>query len=220
MVSYPRIIYPSLTLTLTLCEYLFMDIEQYKAIERWTEDMNGVFTIADLRVALDANAEATLYRVLAEMVRRGDLIKVKRGIYATEGADLTTISSRIEPNSYISTGTVLARTAAIGSIPARRVQAVKVGRPRTYRCKLGTIEHLSISPRLYFGFTSVRGILEASPEKAFLDVCYFTYRGRRFSFDPATDMNLDGLNFDTIERYLESYDARFIAFFNRTWRQP
>ena len=82
-------------------------------------------------------------------------------------------------------GTVLARTAIIGSIPARRVQAVKMGRPRTYRCELGTIEHLSITPRLYFGFGSIAGDLVASPEKAFLDVCYFTYRGRRFSFDPA-----------------------------------
>ncbi|MFT5241337.1 MAG: hypothetical protein ACI9OU_002512 [Candidatus Promineifilaceae bacterium] len=197
-----------------------MDIAQYKAVEKWADELNGVFTIADLKVALDESAEATLYRVLAEMVRRSVLIKVKRGIYATPEAALTTISSRIEPNSYISTATVLARTAAIGSIPARRVQAVKVGRPRVYRCELGTIEHLSISPRLYFGFTSVAGERVASVEKAFLDVCYFAYRGRRFSFDPGSDINLESFDFDTLERYLESYDARFVSFFNRTWRRP
>lgn len=197
-----------------------MKIAQYRAMEKWADELDGVFTIADLKVALAENAEATLYRVLAEMVRRGDLIKVKRGIYATPGAALTTISTRIEPKAYLSTGTVLARTAVIGSIPARRVQAVKVGRPRIYRCELGTIEHLSISPRLYFGFTSVAGELVASPEKAFLDVCYFAYRGRRFSFDPATDINHEDLDFDTIERYLGSYDTRFVSFFNRTWRRP
>ena len=48
----------------------------------------------------------------------------------------------------------------------------------------------------------------------------FTYRGRRFSFDPATDINLEGLDFDTIERYLELYDPRFVSFFSRTWRRP
>lgn len=197
-----------------------MDATQYRAIEKWAKELDGVFTLADLKVALDASSEAMLYRALAQMVTRGELIKVKRGIYATPGASLVTISSRIEPNAYLSTGTVLARTAAIGSIPARRVQAVKTGSPRTYRCELGTIEHLSISSRLYFGFDRVEGELVASPEKAFLDVCYFTYRGRRFSFDPATDVNLEGLDFDTIERYLGSYDARFVRFFNRTWRRP
>ena len=197
-----------------------MDVAQYRAIEKWANELDGVFTVADLKVVLAKNAEATLYRVVADMVRRGDLIKVKRGIYATPDASLTTISSRIEPKAYLSTGTVLARTAIIGSIPARRVQAVKMGRPRTYRCELGTVEHLSISPRLYFGFASVAGALVASPEKAFLDVCYFTYRGRRFSFDPATDIDLEGLDFDTIGRYLETYDTRFVSFFNRTWRRP
>ena len=128
-----------------------MDVAKYRAIEKWANELDGVFTVADLKVALAGSAAATLYRVLAEMVQGGDLIKVKRGIYATPDAALTTISSRIEPKTYLSTGTVLARTAIIGSIPARRVQAVKTGRPRTYRCELGTIEHLSISPRLYFG---------------------------------------------------------------------
>jgi hypothetical protein len=197
-----------------------MDAEQYRAIEKWAKELDGVFTVADLKVVLAKNAEATLYRVVADWVRRGDLIKVKRGIYATPDASLTTISSRIEPKAYLSTGTVLARHAIIGSIPARRIQAIKTGRPRTYRCELGTVEHLSISPRLYFGFTSVAGIRVASPEKAFLDVCYFTYRGRRFSFDPATDINLEMLDFDTIEHDLEAYDTRFISFFNRTWRRP
>lgn len=197
-----------------------MDMEKYRAMSEWDEQLGGVFTIADLKVALDENAEATLYRIVAEMVRTGILIKVKRGMYATPGASLTTISSRIAPKSYLSTGTVLARDAVIGSIPARRVQAVKLGRPRTYRCELGTIEHLSISPRLYFGFNSVSGELVASPEKAFLDVCYFTYRGRRFSFDPATDVNLERLDLEVIETCLEQYDARFVSFFNRIWRRP
>lgn len=197
-----------------------MDIDKYKAIAKWATELDGVFTIADLKVALDENADPTLYRAVAEMVKNGTLIKVKRGIYATPEASLTTISSRIAPTSYISTGTVLARRAIIGSIPARRVQAVKVGRPRVYRCELGTIEHLSISPHLYFGFTAESGELVATPEKAFLDVCYFTYRGHRFSFDPGTDINLSALDFDVIERDLNAYDTRFVSFFNRHWRRP
>lgn len=197
-----------------------MKVEVYKTIDRWKAELNGVFTVADLKVALNQDAEATLYRMLAELTRSGILIKVKRGIYATPDASLTTISNRIDSQAYISTGTVLARAAVIGSIPARRVQAVKVGRPRIYRCALGTIEHLSMSPRLYFGFKSIDGELVALPEKAFLDVCYFAYRGHTFSFDPDTDVNLARLDFDIIDRYLASYDVRFVTFFTRTWRQP
>jgi hypothetical protein len=197
-----------------------MDIEKYKEIEKWATELDGVFTIADLKVVLNENAEPTLYRAVARLVGSGTLFKVKRGVYVTANASLATISSRIEPNAYISTGTVLARHAIIGSIPAHKVQAIKVGRPRLYSCALGTIEHLSICPHLYFGFDDVAGIRIASPEKAFLDVCYFTYRGHRFSFDPDTDVNLDSLDFDRIERDLGAYDPRFVSFFNRHWKRP
>lgn len=182
--------------------------------------MNHVFTLPDLRVALAENSEPTLYRILAEMADKGTLVKVKRGLYATPEASLATISTRIDPDAYLSTGTVLAKKAIIGSIPARRIQAVKVGRPRTYRCRLGTIEHLSISPHLHFGYTTLAGEKTATPEKAFLDVCYFTYRGRKFSFDPDTDIDLSRLNFTVIERYLKAYDTRFVSFFNSHWRNP
>lgn len=197
-----------------------MNVGRYKAVEKWVEAQEGVFTSSDLKVALDEESDATLYRAIAALVRNGVLIKVKRGIYATPGAGLDVVSSRIEPDSYISTGTVLARNATIGSIPARRVQAVKVGRPRMYRCELGVIEHLSIAPRLYFGFKSENGRRVATPEKAFLDVCYFTFKGKRFSFDPVTDVNLQDIDFALVGDYLDRYDSRFRSFFNRTWSRP
>lgn len=115
------------------------------------------------------------------------LDKDKKSIYATPTATLETISSRIEPKSYISTGTVLAKKAIIGFVPALKVQAVKLGRPRIYKCKTGIIEHLSISPKLFFGFSAKNGKLVATPEKAFLDVCYFYFKGKRFSFEAMSD---------------------------------
>ena len=193
-------------------------MSRYRAVERWAADLEGVFSVADLKVALGENADATFYRALGMLMENGVLLRVKKGLYATPEASLATISSRLDPKSYISTGTILARNATIGSVPARRVQAVKVGRPRIYRCELGVIEHLSINPRLYFGFSSVEGKLVAVLEKAFLDVCYFYYKGKRFSFDPATDVSLEDLDFEVIGRYLKLYDRRFVSFFNRIWR--
>ena len=106
-----------------------MYAERYQSIGRWATELDGVFTLADLKVALEVDSQATLFRNLAEMTDKGVLVKVKRGLYAVPGASLEVISSRIEPQAYISTGTVLARHAIIGSIPARKVQAVKTGRP-------------------------------------------------------------------------------------------
>ena len=72
----------------------------------------------------------------------------------------------------------------------------------------------------FFGFEPVNGRYQATPEKAFLDVCYFFFKGKRFSFDPAGDINIHDLDFERIEGYLDKYDKRFLTFFNRMWRGP
>lgn len=192
-----------------------MSIESYKAIQKFSKDLEGVFTLPDLKVILDEQTEITLFRAVRKLVESGDLIKIKRGFYATPDASLATISCRIDPDSYISTGTVLAQNAIIGSIPARRVQAVKIGRPRTYKCQLGTIEHLSIAPRLYFGFNTFNGKKVATKEKAFLDVWYYYYKGKTFSFDPATDVNLAAMDIEVVNTYLKKYDKQFVSFFKK-----
>ena len=195
-----------------------MKSSDVKKIERWATELDGVMTMPDLKVLFGGQSEAALFKKLESAVNDRVLIKVKRGIYVLPGATLETISSRINPDSYISTGTVLASKAIIGSVPARKIQAVKIGRPRVFKCETGIIEHLGISPDLYFGFETVNGIKFASPEKAFLDVCYFYYKGRRFSFDPESDVNTGGLKSNIISSYLVKYDRRFISFFRRIWK--
>ncbi len=189
-----------------------------KNIEKWASELDGVITLPDLKVVFGGQSEAALFKKLESALIEKVLIKVKRGIYALPGSSLETISARINPDSYISTGTVLASKAIIGSVPARRIQAVKIGRPRVYECEIGIIEHLSISPDLYFGFETVNGIKFATAEKAFLDICYFYFKGRRFSFDPESDVNYDGLKADVISGYLGKYDRRFVSFFRRIWK--
>ena len=192
-----------------------MSVKSYKAIQRFSKELEGVFTLPDLKVILDEQTENTLFRAVRKFLESGDLIKIKRGFYATPDASLAAISCRIEPDSYISTGTVLAQNAIIGSIPARRIQAVKVGRPRTYKCQLGTIEHLSIAVHLYFGFNSINGRKIATKEKAFLDTCYYYYKGKTFSFDPATDINQADMDMQVVNLYLKKYDKHFVSFFKK-----
>jgi hypothetical protein len=178
----------------------------------WAGEMEGVFAMSDLRVILGDCTEAAIFKRIQSLVREGVLVKVLRGLYATPGASLSVVSSRINPEAYLTTGTILARKAIIGSIPARRIQAVKVGRPRVYTTGLGVVEHLSIAANLYFGFVEEDGCRCATPEKAFIDTCYYYYRGKRFSFDPATDVNLESLKPDLIDEYLTRYDPRCADF--------
>lgn len=192
--------------------------DAYRIISRFAEDMDGVFATADLDVLLGRKTDISLYRAIARLVEQGDLIKVKRGLYAVPDASLSTISGRIDPTAYISTGTVLAKYAVIGSVPIGRVQAVKTGAPRSYKCTLGVIEHLSIKPDLFFGFDMVNGVRQATPEKAFLDVCYYTFKGKAFSFDPASDVNLESLNMQMVSEYLQHYESRFVSFYRKIWR--
>jgi predicted transcriptional regulator of viral defense system len=194
-----------------------MDIALYKNIKNWANDLDGVFVIQDLRVAFHNTSSANMYRNLQALEESGDLIRIKRGCYATPDAKLSTISARMYPRSYISMGTVLAAHKVIGSTPERKLQAVKIGSPTSFTCRLGTIEYLSIAPKLFFGFERKENINWATVEKAYLDACYFYYKRKTFSFDLEVDVDKSSLNQKTINQYLKKYDRRFLSFFRKTF---
>jgi hypothetical protein len=192
-------------------------MEPIESIQACAERLDGVFTLADLRVLFADRSEIALFKKLEAEVRQGALVKVKAGVYALPGASLPAVSQRLMPRSYVSMGTVLAEALAIGSVPARRVQAVKVGRPQVYRSAIGVVEHLSVKPDFFFGYEPRNGALMATPEKAFIDVCYFLFKGHSFSFDPVADVDLDVLDGGRIRDYLARYDSRFIRFVETGW---
>lgn len=195
-----------------------MKVRYIQELQKWAGELDNVFTISDLKVMLNQDAPATLFRMIDEFVANGLLVRVKRGVYATPEASLEAISFRIDPGAYVSLGTVLARRLAIGSVPVRKLQAIKLGRSRIYEFEQGTIEHLGIAPPFYFGFERTQEApLVATLEKAFLDVCYFSYKGKSFGFDPASDINLDLLNRDAVRQYLINYDERFRTYVKRIW---
>jgi len=194
-----------------------MTAKDLQLIQEYAPQLNGVLTQADLKMIFSEQSEAALYKKLASFVAEKILVKIKRGVYALPSATLQTISSRLCSSAYISTGTVLANKLVIGSVPARRLQAIRVGCPHAYTCPQGTIEHLSVKPELYFGFEPQNGVLMATPEKAFLDVCYFMRKGHTFSFDPVEDVTLERLDLSRVRSYLAAYDPRFQGWVKKTW---
>ncbi len=196
-----------------------MDISGYKQIVSWAKELDGVFTIQDLRVAFSKVSTASMYREIQTLIESGDLIKIKRGHYAAPYAKLSTISARIYPKSYISTGTALAAYRVIGSVPEHKIQVVRIGTPTSFTCSMGTVESLSIASKLFFGFQRKDNAYWATAEKAYLDCCYFYYKRKTFSFNLQSDVNRSLLNSKTIEQYLRNYDKRFISYFQKVfWR--
>lgn len=197
-----------------------MKMFELDEFRRLASEVDHVLTMSDLRVLFARYSDAAVFKKLEAGVREGFLVKVKQGVYALPTASLASISQRLAPQSYVSTGTILAKALVIGSIPSRRIQAVKVGRSRIYRCTLGVVEHVSVKKDLFFGYETRDGICFATPEKAFLDVCYFLSKGRRFSFDPMQDINLSALNGKRVREYLSAYDRRFTTYFKARWSLP
>jgi hypothetical protein len=186
-----------------------MNIANFQKLTSIAEGLDGVFTLSDFRILYPEDSSATRFRKLEELIEAGELVRVKRGIYARPNADLRRVSQRIAPESYLSLGTVLADEGLIGSIPGRRVWAVVNGRPRRYLCPLGAVEHVSLAPGLQFGWKVKDGLRMAVPEKAWLDALYLSYKGRKLSFDPVEDVDWSRLDRAAWSKYLTAYEPRF-----------
>ena len=189
-----------------------MLIKDVQKLIRCSSSLDRVFTLADLRLLYGDDSVATQFRKIEGLVKAGELVKVKKGIYARPDADLRGISQRIDAESVVSLGTVLAEEGLIGSIPGKRVWAVRIGRPRRYSCELGVIEHLSISPPLLFGWEWQNGCRRAVPEKAYLDAWYFHYKGRKLPFDLMEDVDVQRLDMGTVCAFLNKYERRFQTY--------
>lgn len=190
-------------------------LQDSRAIGALANDQRGVFSTGDLEVALQDRHPASFARRVRALIEAGDLRRFLRGWYVTEQFDLPTLSQRLAPASYISFGNVLARSLLIGPRPDRQVMAARVGRSRRYGALGYGIVHLSIAPHLDFGHSSIEGVRWADSEKATLDVLYFHLRGRRYIFDPFSDIDFSRLDRELLRSYLARYrNPKFTSFVN------
>jgi len=184
-----------------------------RAIAAAATDQRGVFDKTDLKVLLAEPHRSALTRRIEALVHAGELLRFARGIYVREPFDLPTLSQRICPASYVSFGNALARHLVIGTTPARQVLAVKCGPARGYQGLGYDVTHVHVAPHLHFGFSAIDGVQWADAEKAVLDTLYFHLRGRRYPFDPFSDIDTSWLDPVRFASYLERYrNPKFVAF--------
>ena len=185
-------------------------------VTRLQAAQGGVFSTADLRTALAETHPAAFGRRIRGLLAQEVLFRFTRGFYVTEPFELPVLSQRIAPGSCISFETVLARELVIGTNPARRIVATRVGRNRRYAALGFEIEHVGVSNELSFGCECTQGIRYANAERAVLDVLYFHLRGRRYAFDIYSDINHRRLDMGRIREYLGHYrNPKFVVFATR-----
>ena len=173
----------------------------------------GVFSKGDLQTAFGEIHPAAFARRVNALLKHGVLRRFCRGWYVSEEFNLATLSQRLEPESYISFGTVLARELIIGPNPENKIVSVKTGRSRRYAFENFVIEHVSVAPDLFFGFSTIDGVRYADAEKAFIDTLYFHLRARRYPFDIYSEMATHRLDRAKVDEYLTRYrNRKFITF--------
>ncbi|MBD3419338.1 MAG: hypothetical protein GF398_04390 [Chitinivibrionales bacterium] len=134
----------------------------------------------DYQVVINAlKGYAAPRKALSDMLARGLLLRVKKGIYVQSGRGIDAFSREILSNmiygpSYVSYESAL---SAHGMIPERveMVISATIGKTRLFKTPIGTFSYIHQKPRYYaFGFNRLslsenRGYLMAIAEKALAD---------------------------------------------------
>jgi len=185
----------------------------YRLLERYASPMGGVFSTSDLRSLFDEGRNVYLKRRIDRLAQEGLLTRFCRGFFTTPAFDHAVLAMRLNPQSYVSLGSALARELMIGSVPARALYCVKTGSARAYSSPALTVTFLAIAPHLYFGFRTINAVQFALPEKALLDTLYFHLRGHTFSFDIFSDIDISRLDTAALADFLSHYrNPRFVQF--------
>lgn len=144
-----------------------------------------VFHIGDLGLLWQINNKNTLYTTIKRYVKRGVLVRVRKGLYAVKSLDQIDLwllgVKHIHGYCYITTETVLAQKGVINQ-PA---EIITLAGEKSIRFKLNGQDYRCRRLKEKFlyqmaGITEENGIKTASLERAVLDMQYFN---SRFHFD-------------------------------------
>jgi predicted transcriptional regulator of viral defense system len=110
-----------------------------------------VFALGDLRALLPEHGEGAFKSVVTRLERRGDLVRVCRGIYMLPDSTLrgsgllgrTAARLRADRFNYLSLETVLSSAGLISQVPVGRITVMSSGRSNTISCgAYGSIEFI------------------------------------------------------------------------------
>jgi len=136
------------------------------------------FTIFDLEKILNIKKES-LHVTLNRLVKKGVLIRLKRGVYlpAFKDPELEKTAGELYYPSYISFESALSRYGILSQIPYTLLFATTKKSKKI--CLMGNeIEYRQLKKEYFFGYILNSGVYIAEPEKALLDLLYMASRGK------------------------------------------
>lgn len=161
-----------------------------------------------------ASSQQKVQRQLADWVRAGKVVQLRRGLYSlaseskTEHPHSYVIANHIVKGSYVSLHTALSYYDLIPEHVAV-VTSVTTGRPGTWQNPYGHFSFQHIQNKLFFGFdyrqmTRTQWAYVATPEKALLDLIYLTPEADSEAYIRALRLqNLDQINVERLSSYVE-----------------
>jgi predicted transcriptional regulator of viral defense system len=156
-------------------------------------------------------------RQLADWVRAGKVVQLRRGLYTLTKSYQSTpphsylIANQLVHGSYVSLHTALAHYDLIPEHVAI-VTSVTTGRPGVWQNLYGAFHYHHVQPALFFGFqhcqvTETQWAYLATPEKALLDLIYLTPDADEPVYIEALRLqNLDQLDLARLTAYVERTD--------------
>ena len=159
-----------------------------------------------------ADTPQQVQRQLADWVRTGKVVQLRRGLYTLAQPSQTlqphsyVIANHLVGGSYVSLHTALSYYDLIPEHVAV-VTSVTTGRPGMWQNSYGHFSYQHIQPALFFGFhywqvTHSQWAYMATPEKALLDLIYLTPNADSEEYIRALRLqNLDQLDIERLTAY-------------------
>lgn len=161
-----------------------------------------------------ANNQQQVQRQLADWVRAGKVVQLRRGLYTltskyqVESPHSYLIANHMVQGSYVSLHTALSYYDLIPEHVAV-VTSVTTGRPGHWENVYGHFSYQHIQPKMFYGFsyrqmTQTQWAYVATPEKALIDLIYLTPQADSEAYIRALRLqNLDQVNKDQLKTYVE-----------------
>lgn len=156
-------------------------VDKIKLLQTLRSLNKAYFTVADLEKILGLKRES-LYVLLNRLVKRGVLIRLKRGVYQSQfqNLELEKVANELYFPAYLSFESALSRYGILSQVPYVLTFATS---KTSKKLTLGgrEVEYRQLKDDYFFGYILERGIYIAEPEKAILDQLYMISRGRATS---------------------------------------
>lgn len=165
------------------------------------QDIRTVFKISDIALLTEDNNPTSLARRLNYYVKTGKILNPRKGIYSKPQYNSVELANKLYTPSYISLQYILQRAGIIFQY-SETITAISY-LSREIEVDGQTFAYKKVKQQILYNWAGIKkseqGIFQASPERAFLDLCYLE---PSFYFD-----NLNTLDRNLVAELLAVYSS-------------